>query len=271
MIEIEPSGSFLPMDAEGGIINPTATALILPIYFPIVEELVDVYLRHLGDRLIAVYLRGSVPRGEARPYISDVDVVGVVDRTAGAPFQRWGTPGWAEATAEGLIRKFPFVPNIDIAVADHDTNFPGENHSVKFVLSTQGLCLWGDDVTRFWPRFRVDASIAFQYKWLEADYAIWRSKWVQRPDSHEKRIFLQSFCKTVIRSGFELVMVQEGRYTMDLYPCYKTFCKYHPEQGLWMAAALRTFLNPVSMTDLRWMVGLIPFLVDLKDELAWPG
>ncbi|MEM7038419.1 MAG: hypothetical protein AAF570_15650, partial [Bacteroidota bacterium] len=55
---------------------------------------------------------------------------------------------------------------------------------------------------------------------------------------------LQSAMKTLLRAGFELVLLDEGRYTTDLYPCYTAFARHLPAHAADMRRALEIFLRP---------------------------
>ena len=52
--------------------------------------------------------------------------------------------------------------------------------------------------------------------------------------------------KTLIRSGFELVMERERRFATDLYPCWQAFGKYYPEKKASMKLAIEAYLDPHS-------------------------
>lgn len=53
----------------------------------------------------------------------------------------------------------------------------------------------------------------------------------------------QGITKILIRSGFELVMEKEQKFTTDLYLCYQVFSQYFPEKEKEMREML--YLNPI--------------------------
>lgn len=59
---------------------------------------------------------------------------------------------------------------------------------------------------------------------------------------------LQALMKRILRSGFELVMEREGRYTTSLYLHYECFARHYPDRERDMRRVLEIFLNP----DSRW-------------------
>lgn len=54
----------------------------------------------------------------------------------------------------------------------------------------------------------------------------------------------RALMKVMIRSGFELVMAAEQRYTTSLYWCHRSFARHHPDQAAAMERALSLYLNP---------------------------
>jgi uncharacterized protein len=261
--QIIPCGSFLELDAEGYLRNTTRRELVPAGFQPLMDDLVLRYRQLVGPALVAVYLRGSLARGQAMPPISDVDVVGILEHRPDEEFMRWAKPTWAGVEEARLLKRHPDAGKIDFAIGHRDPEFPGRNAMVKFVLATQGLCLWGVDESPSWPRFKPTRAIAFFYRWLPEEWQEWQTQWQDQAASVEKTAFLQSFAKTALRAGFELVMEREGSYTVDLYPCYTAFARHYPALASAMEAALISYLNPTldDAAHKTWMAVLLPFLI----------
>jgi uncharacterized protein len=261
--QIVPSGSFFEVDADGCIVNPCATALVPKTLWPVVNAIIAEYDEVYGPELLAVYLRGSAPRGQYMPLVSDLDVVGVVRLEDDAYYQLWTDLGWDDAKAK-IRARFLDAPSLDFALAFYNPTFPDLYHPGIFVLKTQALCVWGEDITKAWPAFKIDSSIAFQHRWLVQDWETWKGEWRGSQTTARKTAFLQSFAKTVLRAGFELVMEREGRYTVDLYPCWQAFSRHYPDQAHNMEAALLSYLNPTlpEHNHNTWMERLLPMLIE---------
>jgi hypothetical protein len=260
---ITPSGELFALDAQGCILNPTAFSKIDPAFLPLVPALIACYQRHHGDDLYAVYLRGSVPRGMPLSSIADIDVVGILACNDHAQFIRWASPPWAATEMEGLSARYPMTQQIDFAIAHRDEAMPGRNASVKMMLQTQGLCVFGTDDSADWPRCRADRNAAFNHRWLAAELQHWHAQYAGRPATTAQSAFLKSLAKTTIRAGFELVIERSGSYTVDLYPCMQAFGRYYPAQKGDMEDVMRTFLDP-TITDsgaLDWIERLLPLLI----------
>jgi Nucleotidyltransferase domain len=72
---ILPIGDFLPLDAEGYLVNPCRRDVIAPPWSDAVTAIQSAYLHHHADRLHSIYVRGSVARGTAREGLSDIDTL----------------------------------------------------------------------------------------------------------------------------------------------------------------------------------------------------
>ncbi len=260
---ITPPGELFTLDAQGCILNPTAFSKINPAFLPLVPELVACYQRHHSQDLYAVYLRGSVPRGMPLSSIADIDVVGILSCDDAVAFIRWASPPWAAVEMETILARYPMAQQIDFAIAHRDEAMPGRNASVKHMLQTQGLCVFGTDDSLDWPRCRADRNVAFNHRWLAAELQDWRDHYADQPATTAQSAFLKSLAKTTIRAGFELVIERSGSYTVDLYPCVHAFGRYYPDHAGGMEAALRSFLNP-TISDfgaLDWIELLLPLLI----------
>ncbi len=247
MIEIQPIGEFYEVDAAGNLVNPCALDNIPLPQRALIRELGIQYRMHLGNSLMGLYLRGSVPAGRAIPGVSDLDVLGLLKWHPHQQFIRWERPSFADEADDALRHHYQNLTNIDHAVAHHDPAFPGRNLSVKMVLKTQSLCIWGQDVIPDIPDFKLGNDLCIHHKWVAAILETWNDLDNEWPNQASKIDFIRTCCKTLIRSGFELIMLKEGKFTQDLYPCYKAFSKHFPAKAEEMRQVLLLFLNPVAM------------------------
>ncbi len=68
---IQKIGHLMRMDSEGYLINECNWEAIQLPWLTLVEALGNICIEELGDRLHSLYLRGSVPRGQAILNIHD--------------------------------------------------------------------------------------------------------------------------------------------------------------------------------------------------------
>lgn len=60
--------------------------------------------------------------------------------------------------------------------------------------------------------------------------------------------------KTLLRIGLELTLDKAGKYSRDLYPCYKIFSEYYQEKESNMREVLELALNPTD--DMEYLISI---------------
>ena len=249
-IKIKPTGSYFEVDEDGYLINPASLDKVQEKWKPVLDDVVEVYKKHFGDKLINVYVRGSVPKGQAVEGVSDLDSFAYVDLK-----DEEIENGWQSESRKELKEKYPFVEDFEI----HAESLP-ENPG--FIIS-QSLCLYGKEieVEKRRPGNDMILHIANDERYENAE------KWFREVDlSSEEKI--KNKCvwlmKNVLRSGFEITMERSKRYTRDLYLCYKDFSEYYPDKEPLMREVLDLALNPVSDIEkiLEVKNKIAPFLIE---------
>ena len=259
-IPIVPSGAFFPRTAEGYIVNPCDQRLIDEPYRPVIQALVEAYIREEGARLHSVYLRGSVPRGMVITP-GDIDTFALIMTES----DRWRIPGWAAPCQQSLQTRFPQLVQTEMFVASYgpvkrslpDAPVPDgtkTNPALAMIIQTQSLCLYGEDLTPQIPPYQPGEQMMLYYRWLEDDIHAYTN-------GGQSVAALQQLLKTIVRSGFELVMPKIKQYTPDLYLCYRSFSDYHPKKEPLMRNALQAYLNPESTPSI--------IIQQVIEELAW--
>jgi hypothetical protein len=132
-IQIKPTGSYFEVDENGYLKNPASLDKVQEKWRPVLEDVVEVYKKHFGDKLINVYVRGSVPKGQAVEDISDLDSFAYVDLEDDEI-----ESGWQSEARKWLKEKYPFVEDFEIYAESLPEN-PG------FIIS-QSLCLYGKEI-----------------------------------------------------------------------------------------------------------------------------
>ena len=240
MSQILPIGDFLPVDAEGYLINPCRHELIVPPWSDVIAAIIAAYLQHLEGKVHSLYLRGSVAKGTAITGVSDVDTFAVIfgerdeiDRT------------WIAAFRQRMAVQYPFQTGIELgfvpyrAVCDAD-GAPGS----RFMIKTQCLCLWGEDLAPLIPPYKPGRALAQHAFGIKADLQRVMEELPTVEDGSTVKDWCQWIMKRLVRTGFELVMEQEQTYTRDLYPCYVAFSRHFPAQESQMQQALEWAIIP---------------------------
>jgi hypothetical protein len=237
--EIKPLGSYLALDQEGYIINPASFEKIQEKWLKPVEEVKEKYIAHFGSALHSLYIRGSVPKGNAIDEISDLDTFAVVNLNEEDIDISW----WKEIN-EKIKQKYPFVEGVEV-VAIPFNEFEKSNGD-KIMIKTQSICLYGTDlvstISPFKPGFETTQHIQSISKKVENTLS-----WLQENKNDEKIIKKCGWImKQLLRSAFELVMERSGKYTRDLYPCYETFSEFYPNRKDEMYKVLELAIYPTS-------------------------
>jgi predicted nucleotidyltransferase len=232
-ITIKEIGSYFQTDSEGYLVNPASVEKIGDEWRPVVNDIIDTYKTHYGEKLHSVYVRGSVAKGDANPDVSDVDTFAYVT----LPKDQIKTE-WIKSFEGELAEKYPFVQGFEISVD------PVESAQDDRILLLQSACVFGEDLSKTMPKVKVGKeTLGHVYSFKKN--LIWFDEWAKK--SQEKVEMMNSctwLMKRFLRTGLELTMERAGRYTRDLYPSYKVFAEYYPEKEAEMKEVLYLALNP---------------------------
>lgn len=78
MIEIKPTGSYFDIDKDGYLVNPASIEKIQNEWKEVLDMIIQKQKELFKDDLVAIYVRGSVSKGEAIKNISDIDTFSYV-------------------------------------------------------------------------------------------------------------------------------------------------------------------------------------------------
>jgi len=238
---IRPIGAYLPLDAEGYVINDTSLDHLSSQYRRALDAIIEAYLAHSASLLLGVYLRGSLAAGSAVEGQSDIDVFALLAR-GDSPCIRWQELPHIDE----LVRaRHPSVRRVDAHLATYEEPFTEHNPRLAMVLATQSICIHGIDlVPRIGKRYRPGPDMILHARWVGPDIAALEQFEARAPSSELVRERCREIMKILIRAGFELVMEREGRYTQSLYLCWASFAAHYPDKADEMKEALQLFLDP---------------------------
>ena len=240
MNKIQKIGGYLEIDKDGFIIKKASAEKFQEKWKPVIEETKNAYIEHFGDKLHSVYIRGSVAKGEAIDGIADLDSIAVVN----LPKEQIDIK-WKEEFNKQIIAKYPFVKNIEIVAGTLDHAL-SKNRGVHIIIKTQAVCIYGDDLSDSIAKLKPGKESALHFRNLQDELQqtidFFENGW---GDNLEESLDKCSWImKRILRTGFELVMERENKYTRDLYPCYESFSKYYPNKKDDMYKTLEFAINP---------------------------
>ncbi len=240
MIDLKLGRNWL-LDSNGYILNDASVERIDSVYGALLEQIDDECRAYLGSRLRSLFVRGSVPRGVAVPPVADIDLIAVTTSHRSVDEYDWG---------KSLSRRYGSTSHpisgvdvewcVDSSLLDAD-----EYAEVVLQLATQSVCLSGADCSSAFPRFRPDERVAnFDLVQIGNDLQEAKEELESSKRPEEMKYWCQRISKNILRTGFSLVMVNEGQFTRDLAPCYLRFKERYPQQASEMFQALQYAVNP---------------------------
>lgn len=253
-VEIKPVASYVALDSEGYIVNPASLEKIQKEWRPAVDMIVDECLKHFGKSLTHVYIRGSVPRGLAVPYISDIDALVYVSELDGKALRPW-----RHQAEEAIQTRYLFVEKIELSIAPLATSLNDA------VVLNQAVCVYGEPIEV--PKLKPGKELMRHLPHLEQRMERFIERFAHAHTPEEVRMRCVWLMKDMLRSGFELTMVRANRYTRDLYKCYESFAEYYPEMESEMRRILYLALNPTDNRNeiLGTYQSMVPWL---KEEAS---
>ena len=136
------------------------------------------------------------------------------------------------------------------------------NRHLAPVIKLQSICLAGEDLGPALPEYQPGRALMRNYRWIKEDVTdLQYAEKLSLPD-------IRSALKTIIRTGFELVMEREQMFTTDLDLCCQSFAKYYPQWEKEMQFLLASFLAvPDDRKALKSRVGKIGEWLIMEVEL----
>lgn len=252
--------TYLPLGQNGEILNSTR-GHIDPPWDQAIPAVIDTYRKHLGTEVRSIYIDGSVVRGTATPYESDLDTSCITHSDSNAL-----DLGWVKEAQRTLESQFPFAAKIELHIYSLQEVFEKKHHA-RMILKTLARCVYGKSIQDQLPDAYPDEQLAWVItrnfgKFL--DQAITRLKETNDPENIRNDCKWMS--KRIVRAGFALIMPRIKQLTLDLDTSAKDFIHYYPEFKTEMNQALTWSKNPTS--DKKATLTLFnTFGMRLKQEL----
>lgn len=231
-MNIQTIGGFFDLDEKGFLINPTSVHSIPSHWLPLVEMTVEEYLHQEGVKVHSVYLRGSVAKGTCVDGVSDLDTFALLHNFP----HRWYSLEWEKSFSNQMKSKFSFVQKIECIGQSFERL--DKAPKVQMIMATQALCIYGTDQIENIGTYKIDNTLILNLRWLSTDW----EKLITT--SLLTKSLVKDFLKVLIRSASELVMIEQQRYSTDLYFCCLAFAEQYPNHESQIWKALSNWLNP---------------------------
>lgn len=260
MIQIKKCGSYLNLDSNGFVQGIETTSELQESWNKVVQETINFYKEELGPELHSVYIRGSVAKGEAVDFISDLDSFAVSYTDAG------DEPKSLDAFEKKVKKEYAFCNHVEIVVVSLDKVRevpPKRKRSIwEELIKTQSRCVYGEDLKSKIEPFLLEEMKGHSL-YLDDEIKNKLPNYLEEDKDSVQE--LKSNCvwimRRVLRGSFDFVMERESRFTRDLFLCYESVSKYYPEMEAKLKEALNLSLNPSSDYK-EWM----PLVLEIN---AW--
>lgn len=239
MKTIQPIGAYLSQDENGFIVNDLIINQLEKRWRDVAYYSTKAYKKKLGKYVHSIYIRGSVARGLAVDGVSDLDTFVLVKPEFSKEPIRWQTADFQEEVGAKLKQEFPFVGDLEMMLATYHEDF--RNSRLAMIVKTQSILVAGENIFSELKNYQPNREMCLNYRWLAEDIQTFLK--IKQVDFTIKHC--SDMMKIIIRTGFELVIEKVGRFSPDLYICYRDFSKFYPTKEAEMRQALLWFLNPI--------------------------
>lgn len=242
-IEIKSLGSYFELDSRGYIINPTSIEKIQSKWLPAVQDVVEVYKKVLGNKLINIYIRGSVAKGQAVDGVSDLDTYCFIENPNTESIEEYKAVlniyrEEIDKYEEIIELKYRFIADIEFQV------HPKKRINKEIIMLSQSVCVYGEPFQI--PKLKPGKELASHSPGFERFLTGLDDFFNIETLPERNKLKCAWVMKRFLRTGFEICMERSNRYTRDLYKCYETFIEYYPEKEPQMREILELALNPTS-------------------------
>ncbi len=249
---VRKQGTLLRADADGCLVSDASTRKIMPPWRATVDHTVGTYVRHFGDRVHSIYVRGSVPRGFAIEGVSDVDTFAVLDGSRDDD-ERTRFAAHREQETSDFLARFPFASGWERVLDWLDDVRSPKREWRRFLLKISAVCVHGEDLGDSIAPVTVGhlGRVVLARGALLGDRLQLLREWIARhPQSVES--YCRWMAKDLLRYGMMLVAERDRAFTRDLYYCYEAFSRHYPGREHEMRQVLEWAINPTdSLAEAR--------------------
>lgn len=223
------------LDDDGFIVSDVSIDKIDSIYLPCIQESVNSLKNLFPLQLHSVYIYGSVPRGDAKPIHSDLDLIALFSKKLSSDeVDRLKT-----LTSELTNKYINLVRDIGIAMADYDYTIDPSNYYENAFLREISVCVYGEDLGERFGPYKLTSEIPIKFN---GDICKSLHRTLNRldiPSDEAFRTYTQGFARKLIRTYYSMVMVRSQIWSTRLHEQAEVFIHYFPDKE----SIVHTLLN----------------------------
>ena len=241
---------------------------IHPRWQPLLAGLIESACSYWGEALLAVYLLGSIGRGQEQIGSSDLDLELVIDHKATD-----AEKAWAEALSEQTLAEWPDLLKIDLDLLHVDLLLAPDSQRQRFIFSSDGLKLWGQELLPETEPWVPGPELAFllnsHYVWARDEILRCLTSPTPEEQANPRHVAecLHWISKQALRLGLGLAMYKQPVYTRRVAEMPKLAGELVPGIRELLEQVYAMYRQPANETDraLAFMQSLEP-LYQLADQ-----
>ncbi len=211
------------LDEQGFIKNVYSHEHIQPEFKSVVDYIVTELTRRLPNQIEAIFLYGSVPRGNAVFGKSDLDLSIVLKSAITEKCRQV-----FKSLSLRVAKSHPEISKLDIDPGYIDEIMqPKEMYHWQFWLRHCCCFIWGNNLSQYFPLQRPSIEIA---KALNSDLPTFLDQMASKFEIMNADEICKVIGKKLLRTAYYLVAEKDGSWYTNLGQCYQVATQYYPDQ-----------------------------------------
>lgn len=229
----------LPIDENRIIIKQASLDNITGKWKEAVDLIIEKYKEIFGDKLVSVYINGSVPTGNAVENKSDIDTNAIVDMT-NEDIQKIEKDILPEKIIQ-LNTSIPFVRKVEVHIHSKDT----WSERKRFQMKITGICVYGKNYDSETPEYTLSRETFQKFRVsISKDIQKARDDLSVSTVSDDVKRIATWIAKRLIRNAGTMALWKGDFYTMDVSLMAEVFAKSYPEKKIEIQTLLSWVTNP---------------------------
>ncbi len=228
---------------------------------PVIEEFADLTNTLFEDEIHSIYICGSIPKGQAIPYISDVDFTLVFKHDLKSYYMET-----IQHLKTVLGSKYPIISKVDIASCTVGDVLKRQDEW-GFWIKIVSVCIYGNDLGQILEPICITKSLIENLN-KETMHVISRilNKLRLTNDEDEVRRLRHALTKRLIRAMFTLILDKVGYWTDDFDLIFDHLYANFPDQEK-KIRALNFFLNNEDSSMEEYLATVYGIMMYVQERL----
>ncbi|WP_428475005.1 nucleotidyltransferase domain-containing protein [Photobacterium profundum] len=212
------------LDEHGYVLNRCSPQNIQREFQPLIVETINLLVSTFSNQIHSIYLYGSIARGEAVLYKSDLDI-SVIFHSPLVYAQQLQL----EQLASIICRDFPIISKVDFDLGHVDEVMDSvEEYHWQFWLKHCCCCVWGNDLSVFFRKHRPSIQVS---RAINSDLDCMLKATQAQLNTDNVAVKGKFIAKKLIRTSYSLVAEIDNSWHQSLERCARTVLTYEEVQS----------------------------------------